>query len=640
MSELLTQILQISRSDSISYQSIKPLIQYLSAQPVSAVLLTKDNQVQIAIPIDPALTKLIEPKAKLPLLLTSTWQSQYQYNQTPQIYSGKLQINIDANRITVNLPQSDKTTQNQWKNLIKEVHSILLQPKPIIEFFIKPASTDNLIKLFSQEAPQVKNLLQVIANAPDNKVDNNALLIKKEQSSSHSGTQKEVSKPTSLINKASELNPAPTETTKSKLTDQILKASSIKNKPEHASLSRIQTDLNKKTIQTVTPNQQALIKSQDLKTDQTDSLKQFTNLISEQKRYEKITSKASTENQTNNRLVIDSSTKGTNNLEIQKVGSKVTNSLAPLRLDKLLATFFENNAKVQSSNIKTLNNINTASQTDLKQLLTRIEKNLSANHTLGKPVEKDLAILKSFIKQLPQATELNQQQLQKAIQQSGIFFEANLFKSILAQSSSTTLLSNDFKFILYTLHGLASKEFEPRSKNETKSKLSNIARSAINLTKPTPEQRQLTEVSTTDIDKALARVLKQQVFNALDYNNPPWLIDLLLKDQKSLSHTELFIEREKDPNRQGKKTWRVTIRFDLENLGAFKAIAKLENNRLSVNFRAENIGTQGLIKDHLNELENTLFKSGIGVGKLSSEHKSAKELLNELSPTDGVNIQV
>lgn len=113
-----------------------------------------------------------------------------------------------------------------------------------------------------------------------------------------------------------------------------------------------------------------------------------------------------------------------------------------------------------------------------------------------------------------------------------------------------------------------------------------------------------------------------QSLNDSQPGRPLWLMELPIKDGQDIELFELRISEEESAQAEGevKKTWNVTLQFDLTGLGKVKAHIKMQNEFISTQFVSEKPETLNLFKDNLDFLKNRLSYNGLNVGNLDCVH--------------------
>lgn len=105
-----------------------------------------------------------------------------------------------------------------------------------------------------------------------------------------------------------------------------------------------------------------------------------------------------------------------------------------------------------------------------------------------------------------------------------------------------------------------------------------------------------------------------------------WQLEIPLRDGQQFSHVQVRIQRDDAPAK-GKKQeqeplWEVRLAFNLDQLGALQAIARLFKGRVSTEFWAEQQSTLSLLDQELVQLRDRLLAKGLEVGEMSC-HRGA-----------------
>lgn len=101
-----------------------------------------------------------------------------------------------------------------------------------------------------------------------------------------------------------------------------------------------------------------------------------------------------------------------------------------------------------------------------------------------------------------------------------------------------------------------------------------------------------------------------------------WQLEIPLRDGQQFSHVQVRIQRDDDAQSKNSKQeqtphWEVRLAFNLDQLGALQAIARLYKGRVSTEFWAEQAHTLVLLDSELTQLRDRLLAKGLEVGELS-----------------------
>ena len=311
-------------------------------------------------------------------------------------------------------------------------------------------------------------------------------------------------------------------------------------------------------------------------------------------------------------------------------------------------------------------NINLISQA-LRQVavqnpeITPLLKNISyvANRPALKPspLPADVnAAVRDVFKQIPSPFNLKTApQIQTQLQDSGIFIENKIKNQIFAAlqnapvNKATQLHSNiksdlnlDLGAQLHRLASLIRTQLPPAetaARNTSVLNQHNVAQQAnIPSTNKSPQQQtirvpieQASIQNITQRDEAMQTFLRQiesslthmqqtqlQNLNDAQPGRPLWLMELPIKDGLDIDLFELRITEEENRQEDGetKKTWNVTLKFDLEGLGKIKAHIKMQDEYISAQFFSEKSEVLSLFHENFDFLRSRLNVNGLNVGNI------------------------
>lgn len=317
-------------------------------------------------------------------------------------------------------------------------------------------------------------------------------------------------------------------------------------------------------------------------------------------------------------------------------------------------------------------------QQSLSQVIASLREQLS---DLTKILGRESPLinrLQSILNALPEGRNLTAQQLQQQLLGSGVFKENLLLRLLTSQLGSTpstqhsaqagstlhttlpqgsltqgassqgaqtqSLLSSDFKALFTGLRFLLNAGLTDLTQQTAsvasrsgmlKSLLPNMLSQSVTTQQTDSLQRLL-----QDVESGLARTRVTQFQNTLPNDTQQLVFDLPMMNQKQLSSVQLKFDDDNKASSDKQKTWRVTIRFEFENLGAFHAIAELKNKQFNVRFIAEKPETQQLLMSEMPTLEKTLTDAGILVKQADATTGNSPELILSQLPKSLISYKV
>ena len=162
------------------------------------------------------------------------------------------------------------------------------------------------------------------------------------------------------------------------------------------------------------------------------------------------------------------------------------------------------------------------------------------------------------------------------------------------------------------------------------------ARSKPSVSQQTPLTMILTELSQ-QIEGVLSRIRVNQLLNVPVENTPQqqWTVELPIRRNDGFDLIHLRIEEDEtspDHNSNNKKkVWKVTLAFDLDELGPLYANITVCEQNVSATLHAEEQKTAAMIDDHLASLSESLSDAGLKVDTLACHQgKPAQQPKNRL----------
>jgi hypothetical protein len=328
-------------------------------------------------------------------------------------------------------------------------------------------------------------------------------------------------------------------------------------------------------------------------------------------------------------------------------------------------------------------------QQPLSQVISSLRGQLSdLTQLLGResPLINRLQVILNI---LPEGRDLTAKQLQQQLMGSGVFKENHLMRLLNAQQSTSLSAQHNSRSgtsLQSTLLGTLSQAATAQTASQSTAPQSNASQAQNTL--PTDLKAlftglrfllnagltDLTQSSTTansrsgflksllpqnmlsqsataqqtdslqrllqDVESGLARTRVSQFQNTLPNDSQQLVFDLPMMNQKQLSGIQLKFEDDNKASGDKHKTWRVTIRFEFENLGAFHAIAELKNKQFNVRFIAEKPETQQLLMSEMPSLEKTLTDAGILVKQADATTGNSPELILSQLPKSLISYKV
>ncbi len=131
------------------------------------------------------------------------------------------------------------------------------------------------------------------------------------------------------------------------------------------------------------------------------------------------------------------------------------------------------------------------------------------------------------------------------------------------------------------------------------------------------------------IESSLTHMQQTQLqnLNESQTGRPLWLMELPIKDGQDIDLFEIRISEEEtaQENAEAKKSWNVTLKFDLAGLGKIKAHIKMQNEFISAQFFSEKKETLSLFQKNFDFLRSRLNYNGLNVGNIECAHAKLSE---------------
>ena len=131
------------------------------------------------------------------------------------------------------------------------------------------------------------------------------------------------------------------------------------------------------------------------------------------------------------------------------------------------------------------------------------------------------------------------------------------------------------------------------------------------------------------IDSSLTHMQQTQLqnLNESQPGRPLWLMELPIKDGQDIDLFELRISEEEtaQEDAEAKKSWNVTLKFDLAGLGKIKAHIKMQDEFISAQFFSEKPETLSLFQENFDFLRGRLNYNGLNVGNIECAHAKLSE---------------
>ncbi|TQV71424.1 flagellar hook-length control protein FliK [Aliikangiella marina] len=154
-------------------------------------------------------------------------------------------------------------------------------------------------------------------------------------------------------------------------------------------------------------------------------------------------------------------------------------------------------------------------------------------------------------------------------------------------------------------------------------------------------QRALVSELIRDANSLLSRIETNQLVSLKNDvpNIQQLFLELPLQKGGQIDAFEILFESTSNPEEEVKKTWNITIRFDLEPMGPMFARVTMQGDRISTHFFAENPSTAELLTENIDVLKDSLLASGVDIDQINGSQGHVPE---ELLPDDEhkVNLKI
>ncbi|MGR9116057.1 MAG: flagellar hook-length control protein FliK [Gammaproteobacteria bacterium] len=207
-------------------------------------------------------------------------------------------------------------------------------------------------------------------------------------------------------------------------------------------------------------------------------------------------------------------------------------------------------------------------------------------------------IMQNLVKQ-PQLTQASS--LKRAVDQSGLFLEANLGE---LQRSSTSQLTHDFKANLLKLIEVLKQETKPHLESKTTSPDLETLRLVL--------QKSESSVAKIILDQ-LASLPKEDPAQQL------WHIEIPFLNEDKAESVEVDIERNQQHGEPSdNSSWSVTITVTPPNLGTLHCKVSYLEGVVDTHFWSQDAPVRSLIKQNLDRLRRQMEASGLKTGRMDA----------------------
>lgn len=334
---------------------------------------------------------------------------------------------------------------------------------------------------------------------------------------------------------------------------------------------------------------------------------------------------------------------------------------------------------IDSFNIKQNDNLPLSKviQTDINQLIALSSKN-DPNNKLLNTVAKLISQFQQLEQTLNYSQKSNLNNIKNKIQSNGTFLESNLIQNKLPFNTSDLKLNA--QNILQSLELLIKQLTQVGTKPLIVQRLINDLSKQINITSSTTKEDGLSLFKDTNLDQKLTLPLiknmllenqaalksivknftKKQELNLLNIqrqfandilnettklinkiennqllsirnenaNSHQYLLDLPFLRNGEIESFELLVEASKTKSNNNKsKSWRITVKFDLQPLGPMFAHISLINQRISTHFFAQEESTALLLSENIKHLKESLFNAGLEIDTIKGQQGIVPEKL-------------
>jgi len=305
-----------------------------------------------------------------------------------------------------------------------------------------------------------------------------------------------------------------------------------------------------------------------------------------------------------------------------------------------------------------------AQNTSITPLLKNISYVASRPSLRPSPLAADVnAAVRDIFKQLPSPFNLKTGvQIKEQLQNSGTFIENKIRNQIVSalqitnrnkpaniRSQIDTNLRTNLELDLGAqLHRLANlirtqvptKTSAPLNQNMVNPANIPVGNKIVNQQVTRAQIEQVSLQNITQREEAMQTFLRQiesslthmqqtqlQNLNESQPGRPLWLMELPIKDGQDIDLFELRISEEETAQEEAeaKKSWNVTLKFDLAGLGKIKAHIKMQNEFISAQFFSEKAETLSLFQENFDFLRGRLNYNGLNVGNIECAHAKLSE---------------
>lgn len=274
-------------------------------------------------------------------------------------------------------------------------------------------------------------------------------------------------------------------------------------------------------------------------------------------------------------------------------------------------------------------------QASIQKLLSSLVQVLRGGEDVNISPQTRNAV-KALLEKLPNAQEIKATAtLRKALQNSGVFFEANLLAG--AEPNS---LAMDFKVLLLRLKALIRKSdgnVATRARKHHKSKEKSpqdtttpstgklrlpsgtVSREQIELPADLKSSSYINKELIKHLDASIARVQLCQVASLQQDNmtQSHWLIELPLRFQERVDIIRLDIRKKStDKGDQAQEQWHTQVSLNFNRFGPIQISIHMTQKKVSLAFWAEKKETTSLIQQHADNLRSGFRGLGFEVAKM------------------------
>lgn len=303
-------------------------------------------------------------------------------------------------------------------------------------------------------------------------------------------------------------------------------------------------------------------------------------------------------------------------------------------------------------------------QAPLTPLLTNLNNIVQAAKTPGETTQalprEVVEIAHKILNALPSDKTLsNAAGLQQALNQSGLFLEAKISRSLLQTQGypiQTPLnLATDFKgsllsllvslFTLTKVTPVSTFFTQAMPQVPLKQNMPQTARQTKN-TEGSAQQTRLQQTLVEllrHVESSLSRIILNQLVSSAseDEGKRSWVMEIPVHHNQQVDTLQLRINKE-DKNEKNRKSqcWTVNLALELKTLGPIQASITLANSIIKTVFWAERPQTNSLINEHLPSLQQRLTDAGLTVGEISAHCGKSPEPMTDIPPLPQVLLDV